>query len=245
MTSRVAAAVLGLSLLGTALPVFGEDGIRRPVQKNMTERAGFAPGGIIRMDHSYGDLYVEGWDQPNVETTVTKSMPYDYEPKPQDEETKRLDGVRIVTERRSGTEMVISTILPARRGLSALPLLPIKKVTLQYEIRVPRDSKLVIHHGTGTVIVKDITGDIEATCSRGDIMLWLRPGPYAIDAKTKLGNVSSDFDGAARSQYLIGQRFTHATPPPSHRLYLRMGFGGITIKGILPESEAPAAGSVQ
>jgi hypothetical protein len=35
---------------------------------------------------------------------------------------------------------------------------------------------------------------------------------------------------------LIGESFTRADPPPSHRLHLRMGFGGITLKEMLPES---------
>jgi hypothetical protein len=246
MIRRVAVMVFELSVLGTTAPVFGQVGMKPPAQITTTERVAFAPGGMIRIDRSYGDLNVEGWDQPTVEITVIKSMPYDYKPKPPDDVTKHLDGVRIATEHKSGTEMVISTILPARGRLSSLAFLPIHKgeVTLQYEIHAPRESKLVIHHGTGSVIVRDITGDIEATGGRGDIMLWLPPVPYSIDAKTKLGNVSSDFEGAAVSQYLIGQRFTHVNPSPSHRLYLRMGFGGITIKGILPQSEAPAAASV-
>ena len=106
---------------------------------------------------------------------------------------------------------------------------------------VPRDSRLAIHHGTGMVSVSGVTGDIEASAGRGDIVLWLEPGAYSVDAKTKLGSVSSDLEGASLSQYLTGQHFTHVDPAPSRRLRLRMGFGGITIKQILPESEVPSA----
>jgi len=69
-------------------------------------------------------------------------------------------------------------------------------------------------------------------------MLWLpEGGTYSIDAKNKLGKVSSDYAGASLSQFLVGQKFVSASPAPTQRLYLRMGFGGITIKSILPESE--------
>jgi len=51
-------------------------------------------------------------------------------------------------------------------------------------------------------------------------------------------------EGKALNQYLIGQRFTRVTPPAAHRIHLRMGFGGITIKEILPETEIPTAPSV-
>jgi len=75
-------------------------------------------------------------------------------------------------------------------------------------------------------------------------LLWLPAGTYSVDAKTKFGIVSSDLEGKALNQYLIGQRFTRVTPPAAHRIHLRMGFGGITIKEILPETEIPTAPSV-
>ena len=49
-------------------------------------------------------------------------------------------------------------------------------VLIEYEIHVPRDSRLAIHHGTGLVTVEDVTGDIDASAGRGDIMLWLDAG---------------------------------------------------------------------
>ena len=101
---------------------------------------------------------------------------------------------------------------------------------VEYQIHAPRESRLVIHHGGGYVFVGGVTGEIEATSRHGDIVLMLPgPGPYSIDAKSKFGYVSSDFLGDSLSQYLVGQRFKGVSPPPSRRIYLRMGFGGITI----------------
>jgi hypothetical protein len=204
-------------LLGLTLPLFG-------AETTSTERLNFAPGGTIRLDRSYGDLHVEGWDRPEVEVTVVKSMPFDFHVKHPEQAEQRLEAVRIVTERHSDTELTISTTPVSRHG----------GVMAEYEIHVPRDSRLVIHHGTGFVSVSGVAGDIEASAGRGDILLWLPPGSYSIDAKSKAGKVSSEFEGAALNQYLFGQRFTSIKPPPSHRLHLRMGFGGITIMGILP-----------
>jgi hypothetical protein len=112
---------------------------------------------------------------------------------------------------------------------------------IQYEIHVPRDSRLAIHHGTGSVSVTGIAGDIDASVGRGDLLLWLPPGSYSLDARSKFGIVSSDLEGAAHNRHLIGESFARVNPPFSHRLHLRMGFGGITLKEILKESQAPAA----
>ncbi len=221
----------------------------KQVQASSTERVNFAPGGLIRLNNSYGEMTVEGWDRPEVEITIVKSMPFDYQAKRPALASQHMEAVRIVTERRSDTELAIGTNLPLRGGHFSTLLGHTTKggVMLEYQIHVPRDSRLAIHHGTGSVSVSDVTGDIEATVGRGDIMIWLPPGAYAagsysIDAKTKFGLVSSELEGSAISQYVIGQHFTRVNPPsPSHRLYLRMGFGGITILGNKPESEVPAA----
>jgi len=236
------------SLLAVMLPLFAADEFKQPQVTN-TERVDFPPGGAIRIDGSYGSLTVEGWDQPAVEITVTKSLRFGGS-KRQDQDQPRLESVKVVTQRSSDTQLTISTVVPSRskpfaggHDFNPASLVLARKnnggVRLEYQIYVPRDTRLAIHHGTGLVSVSGVTADIDASAGRGDIMLWLRPGSYSIDAKTKAGIVSSDLTGTALNQYLTGERFTHVDPAPSQRLYLRMGFGGITIKEIYPESEVP------
>jgi hypothetical protein len=227
--SRKLSAIFVLSALA-GKPVLRAEEFKQ-VQTS-TERMDFAPGGLIRLNASYGDLYVVGWDQKAVEITVTKSMPYNYKLSHPEQASKHLERVRIRTERHSDTEVAISTIKASG-------------VALKYEIHVPRESRLEIQHRTGYVFVNNVTGDIEASCRRGDILLML-PGAaaYAIDAKSKFGTISSDFEGSAKvTRYRLGERYI--TPNSSaHRLYLRMGFGGITIKAIPREAYAvPAPGS--
>jgi hypothetical protein len=251
MTRNLAVVLFGLSGLGTILPLYGEQEFKKTEVTN-TERVSFAPGGTIRVTHSYGDLNVAGWDRPEVEITVTKSLNRFGESKTQDQDKSRLESIRITTANASPAELTISTGVPVRAkpftgGEDFHPeslVLPSAKksgVSLEYDIHVPRDSKLVIQHGTGSVSVTGVTGDLEATCGRGDILLWLLPGSYSIDAKVKFGHVSSDLEGAALNQYLIGQRFDRTNPALSHRLHLRMGFGGITIKETQPEAIGPVA----
>ena len=95
-------------------------------------------------------------------------------------------------------------------------------------------------------MVSRISGDIEASSRSGDIVLMLPdPGPYSIDAKSKFGSVSSDFAGTTHRKRLVSEQFASANPPSSHRIYLRMGLGGITIKEMPSTPEAPAAAGAQ
>jgi hypothetical protein len=203
----------------------------RQISVSNTERINFAPGGTIRVNDSSGHVMVEGWDQNEVEITVVKSMPYGYD---KDRAQQQLNRVKVNTQRVSPTELAISTV-PSHRG----------KVTVDYEIHVPRDSKLVIHHNGGYVLASQVSGDIEATCRRGDIIVMLPdPGPYSIDAKSKLGNVLSDYTGDTHLlRYLVGERYASPNPAPAHRIYLRVGMGGITIKQLPLKAEVPVAAS--
>lgn len=226
-----------------AASLFADENLKPPAASMSTQATAFAPGGTIRVDGSYDDLYVEGWDQARVELTTTKFMPYEYDPAHPQHGAQNLETVGVDLERKSPTEMTVTTMLPPHKGL--LTKLGVSSKTnhvrIVYHLYVPRDSKLVIHHGVGLVSVTGVAGDIEATCHRGDIVLWLpETGAYSIDARNKLGKVSSDFAGASIARFLVGQQFTGSDASAPHHLYLRMGFGGITLKPILPESQAPA-----
>jgi hypothetical protein len=226
---------LVITTLVFGFQLFAQDGIKQPVQATSTDRVNFAPGGVIRLNTSSSNLFVEAWDQPDVEVTTIKSS----------RRARCLDDVRVVTDRRSATEVAISTTVPSG-NFFAHPWGLKCGATIEQHVRAPRDSRLVIHHGAGYVLVSRISGEIEASSRSGDIVLMLPDtGPYSIDAKSKFGSVTSDFVGTAHREKLIGEQFASAIRSPSRRIYLRIGFGGITIKEVPSTPEAPVAVGVQ
>jgi hypothetical protein len=242
MTHRLAAVVFGFSVLGCAQ----EKAPKQSFEVTETERVSFLAGGTVEVNNSYGYLTVEGWDEPEVEVTVAKSTDRFYEPERREQAGQRFDEIRVSTEPRSGKELAISTILPVRTNLisSILPSRRIivtmpkhshRGVTLEYTVHVPRDSRLLVHHDYGYIWVSDVTGDIEVDGHTGDMIVMLPdPGPYAIDARTRIGSISADLAGKGNKQFLVGTHFVHAGPAPSRRVYLRMGRGNITIKDSPP-----------
>jgi hypothetical protein len=251
MTTRLAALVLGL---GVAIPLLGSDhpqtnAPKQPFEVTKQVREPVGPGSIVRVEHSYGYLTVEGWDEPEVEVTVTKSSDSFYPPQEKERVERGFDDVHIVTGRPSASEFTITTTLPVRNSLftSVLPnghiivtppLLPKNKrgITAEYTIHVPRDSHVIIHHDNGYVWVSDITGDIEVHSHTGDMIVMLPgPGTYSIDARARLGGVTSDFGSSSR-RFLLGSHFAGRNDAPSRKIDLRMGRGSITIK------KSPASG---
>jgi len=247
MTREWVAVLLGWSATVAALPLPGADkleekGPKQSFEVTKTERVPFQPGGTIRLENSYGYLTVEGWDEPEVEVTVTKSTDHFYEPDRKEMTQQRFEEVQVASERASDKEFTISTSLPLRKNLlsSVLPerrvivTLPVRGhrgVTVEYRLHVPRSSRLVVHHDFGYVWVSDVTGDIEVDSHTGDMIVMLPdPGPYSVDARTGLGSVTSDLAGRGHKRFLVATRFTHTSEAPARRVRLRMGRGSITIK---------------
>ncbi|HLK66251.1 MAG TPA: hypothetical protein VKU19_22605 [Bryobacteraceae bacterium] len=236
------AALSVLIFVGVVHPVHGAEP-KRSFETASTERATFPASGLIRLDHSYGYLVVEGWDEPVVEATVTKSTDWFGDSIRQEKADRRFDEVRVAVGHPSASELTISTALPVRNSLfsSVLPsgkvvvtspLPPNNKrgVTVEYRVRVPRSSRLEVHQDNGYVWVSDLNGDIEVHSHTGDMIVMLQEaGGYSIDARTGVGNVTSDIAGQIR-RYLLGSHLTYADEAPAHRVLLRMGRGSITIK---------------
>ena len=241
MTRILVAVLFGLSLTGAAQGP-GEQGPKQPFETTSTERVKFLPGGTISLNGSYGYLSVEGWDEPEVEVTVTKSTNRFYPPERKEKAEQGFEQVRVVTERRSDKEVAISTMLPVRHGFPSailpsrrlivtMPKTSQRGVTVEYRSHVPRDSRVVVHHDNGYVWVSDVTGDIEVDSHTGDMVVMLPdPGPYSIDARTGMGSISSDVMGQGHKRFLIGSHFVHASQASSRRILLRMGRGSITVK---------------
>ncbi len=235
---RPIALVLCAGLAATFL--VGDENIKHPAEVAATQHVDFAPGGVIKTTGLSGDLYIEGWDQPQVELTVKKFMPYDYSLAHPERGAQQMEATKITAERHSAGELAITVSRPEHMGFIWHPTAETdtSQVRLETHVFVPRNSSLKIQHGVGLVSITNVTGDIQAHCSRGDILLWLpESGSYAIDARSKLGKVYSDFPGSSRSRFLVGQGFASAPHGPPLHLTMRVGFGGITLKRILPESE--------
>ena len=244
MKQSLAAVIFGWSAFFIGSPLFADTTTTQPVQTTKTDRLNFAPGGTIRLDNSFGSLSVEGWDEAEVEITVVKSMGYNAGPSQKAEQ--RMDELKVLTDHRSETELIISTTRPARPSRFRHPLGTGREAVAEYRIRVPRNSRLVISHARGYVSVTGVTGDIEATNSRGDIVLLLPDlTAYTINARTKVGLVTSDVAGAVHNKHLLGETFTRGDATLSRRLSLKMGFGGITIKELRRDAVAPVATGIR
>jgi hypothetical protein len=211
------------------------EGSSKTVRVESTDRAKINAGGMIRLSNSSGDLIMEAWDRPEVELTVLKWIDHEFKPDQLAGATERLKTISVDLDHSSADEIKISTIAAHSRRFG--------QVAIKYHIYAPREARLAIDHRSGFILLSGFAGDIDVTSRRGDIVLMLPDlSSYTIDARNKFGIVTPDIQGTTRHKHIIGEQFTRDRQPPAHHMRLRMGFGGITIKELPPEAEAPVPG---
>jgi hypothetical protein len=222
---RALALIFGISCLAAA-----EDELKQTVQIAKTEHVDFPSGGTVTLKNSIGEVTIEGWDQPGLDLTTVKSTKTEYASAEREKASHDLDRVKIGVERK-GSELVITTVYPKHRRLPlSSPFHPGVNLDLDYLIKVPRDTRLVVDHDEGEIHLDDVAGDVRATTHQGTISLRLPEGArYSIDAKSDLGSVTCDFPGTTKGRlWFLGHRFTETSQAP-HKLYLRAGYGDIII----------------
>jgi hypothetical protein len=230
MTSSMAIKSVAAMMLCMTQAVFGEDQPRKRVQAESTSLTGFGPNGTIHVTNSSGDVTIEGWDRQDVEVTVLKWIDHEFIQDQIAAATEHLQAVRVNVEHRSAQELQISTAREKEKLLRGKG-----RVELKYHIYAPRDSRIAVDHRGGYVFLSGMTGDIDIANRSGDIVLMLpAPASYAIDARNKFGIVTPDVAGTTKHKYLFGEQFTRDGQAAAHRMRLRVGFGGITIKEAPP-----------
>jgi hypothetical protein len=194
-----------------------------------TQSIEFGARGTIQIVDSFGSVKVEGWDKEEVELTVTKRTQKKYEPKDLAKAAKGLERFKVTMEAVGETSLlVINTTYP-----SWTPIFRGKtNLKLDYLIKVPRQSTLLIKHGIGEVEVNNVSGAIEATASIGEISLRLPEGQsYAVDAHVRIGDVSSEFGQTThrKGPFAVGAKLAGEPAAPTRRIFLRVGIGDIQV----------------
>jgi len=223
--------------LALNLPAKAQTVARREAEITTTQSLEFGARGTIQIVDSFGSVKVEGWDKEEVELSVTKRTQKKYEPKDLAKAAKELERFKITMESVGETSLlVINTAYPS--WTPARMFRGKTNLNLDYLIKVPRQSTLLIKHGIGEVEVTNVSGDIEATASIGEVSLKLpEDQSYSVDAHVRIGDVSSEFGQGSHRQglFAVGAKLTGEPAAPTRRIFLRVGIGDINVTRLRAE----------
>jgi hypothetical protein len=203
-------------LLSGAVPKFN-------VEKVTTETADLPAGGTLRIEGSYGELNIEAWDELQVRMVATVSSWVSDTQADRDRVNKQLNQIHIASERQ-GNDVVIRT--PRHSPFH-------RDYQLDYRIFVPRAARLFIRHDIGDVVIRGVTGAIDASIKAGDLLLLLDgASSYSFDAYTHAGRVNSDFGGNWHRHHFLAEAYTTGAAGNASPVKLHAGFGGIDIRKV-------------
>jgi hypothetical protein len=103
---------------------------------------------------------------------------------------------------------------------------------------------VIIERGSGNVLVRNVTGNIQAGVRQGEITLGLpEQGQYSIDARSQFDNVVSDFAGQTKGTgFFLGRRFNGNGASAAQQVNLRVQYGDIVL---LTDPKAGTLGPTQ
>ncbi|HTX40057.1 MAG TPA: hypothetical protein VME43_33790 [Bryobacteraceae bacterium] len=210
------------------------------VQVSHTDRLSLPAGGVVRLQHSFGEAGIEGWDRPEVEVTVIKSTKGYFASAEDAKATAELDRVHI-TAQVQGKDVVVTTAYPHHSFPFNSPWAE-PPVDVEYRIMVPKDAAIVVQHGNGEVHFYNVSGDIQAHVRSGEISLDVPPADkYALQAGSHWGAVISDYPGRPHRRFwLVGHQFTGPSADGAHKLVLKANYGDVIVMKAWEPPATPA-----
>ena len=206
---------------------------KEKVEVKMNDRIEFAEGGTLNLQGTWGEVAVEGWDQPFVEITLRKTTNKKYAARDGAKAEKALEKFGYTLKRDSAASITLKSFQPSGNLLTR-PFGGKSEVKLAYTIRVPRRSNLNIDHSMGTVAVSNVAGNLEVKNRVGEVTLKLPEGEeFDVDARSKVGDVSSSarFMGDNGRERVVGQKLVNRQDErASHRVFVRVQIGAITVR---------------
>lgn len=207
---------------------------RQKAEITTREIFAFPSGGTLVVNQSFGEVYVEGWDQTDIELTTVRSSKKAYKPSEIGKAYEELERIAINPMKENDRFVIATDIDKGRFGKGP------GSVQVVYRIKVPFHCNLQIHHEIGQVKVKGVAGHMDVTTRVGEIQLRLpTDAPYAVDASSRAGEVNSEISEWKEPPPTVGQPIPNAPPDDVRKLHLRIGVGSIKIKKQWRDKEVP------
>lgn len=203
---------------------------RVPVEITTREIFAFPAGGVIEIKDSFGEIEIEGWDQPDVEVTAVRTTRKKYAPAEREKALAELERIVVSPQKTNDDRFLITTEFPSRHLLKR-PFGGRSNVSLLYKIKVPLKSNLVIKHEVGEVTVKRVAGNIEITNRIGQVSLAVpEEAVYQVDARSGKGGVKNEIPAVAARPAHDGESVAIPALEDVRTLYLRVDVGAINIR---------------
>lgn len=180
--------------------------------------------GTLSINARFGDIEIRGWNEPYVEVRAVKLVRAGSRAKAQ----KLYAMIHVRIEGRDKF-VRLDTLYPPRRLWR--PFHGESRLTVNYHIRMPYDSKLVLECVDGDVTVHGVTGRENLMVNYGDVEISIPSIDHlrSLNAHSWLGYVQADFNGMEQDDAGFAKRLRFWNPMGKQDITVRVHFGAILV----------------
>ena len=176
-------------------------------EETHTDSRNFAPGGMLHVQVSVGDVHIRRGDAGKISLRYTVKSRREH----------NVKNARVEFDVR-GNDATIEFHAPSRSNTQ-----------FDVELEVPANTNLDVHEKVGDVTVEDVEGDKDLELGVGDIRVTRERSTYRlVRASTGIGDVNSD--GYGETSGWLGKTLKYHGDG-KYELRAHVGVGDITLEG--------------
>ena len=151
------------------------------LEETIDQTFAFAPGDLLELDNTNGNIYIEVWDRDEIHILATKKVEVGNSGKAE----AAMQDLIIEVEPSSGGVRV-DTIYPKRKDswFSSISM------SVRYEIKLPASADLDVTTTNGNIKIGGVTGDLDIGTTNGNVSVSDSGG--GLNAHTTNGSISAE-----------------------------------------------------
>lgn len=183
-SSIIWALVAGLLLAGAITAT--------TLEETFDQTLAFAPGDLLELDNTNGNIYIEVWDRDEIHILATKKVKVGNSGKAE----AAMQDLIIEVEPSSGG-IRVDTIYPRKKDswFSSMSM------SVRYEIKLPSSADLDVTTTNGNIKVGGVTGDLDIGTTNGNVSVSDAGG--RLNAHTTNGSISAELTEISTEEDMI------------------------------------------
>ena len=162
------------------------------LEETFDQTYAFAPGDLLELDNTNGNVQIEAWDRQEIHILATKKIKASSSAKAE----AAMQDLQIEVEPASG-RIRVDTHYPRNkdRWFSS------ESSSVRYEIKIPASADLDVSTVNGNVKIDSISGDLEVGTTNGHVAVSEAGG--RLSARTTNGSINAELSAVAMGEDMV------------------------------------------
>jgi len=163
------------------------------LEETFDQTFAFAPGDLLELDNTNGNVYIEAWDRQEIHILATKKVKSSSSEKAE----ALMQDLQIEVEPSSG-RIRVDTGFPSNKGRWFSSG---SSSSVRYEIKIPASADLDVSTVNGNVTIGNISGNLELGTTNGNVSVAESGG--RLNVRTTNGSINAELSEIAMGEDMV------------------------------------------